>query len=217
MLREVGQPEIIQALLLGARWTVLLALIALAGGAPIALGVAFARISAWRLLRLLASGYIQLLQGTPLLMQFFLSFFGLGILGFDVSPWSAAAIALIAHTSAFLGEIWRGCLQAVPHGQWEAGAVLGLSYPQRLVLVIVPQAVRLAIPSSVGFLVQVIKGTSLASVIGFIELMETGKSHNSIAFRPFEFYGLVALIYFALCYPLTVSSRWLERRLEAAG
>jgi polar amino acid transport system permease protein len=217
MLREVGQPEIIQALLLGARWTIALALIAVAGGGLIALAVAISRISPWRLVRLSAGGYIQLFQGTPLLMQFFLSFFGLGILGFHVSPWTAAAIALIAHTSAYLGEIWRGCLEAVPRGQWEAAAVLGLSYPQRLALVIVPQAVRLAIPPSVGFLVQIIKGTALASVIGFVELMETGKNLNSVAFRPFEIYGLVALIYFALCYPLTVSSRWLERRLEVTG
>jgi len=203
-------------LLEAARWTVLLSLIAFLGGGLVGLPLALMRLSKIGLLRALASGYIQLIQGTPLLIVLFLSYFGLGILGYKLIPLVAAGISLTLYAAAFLGEIWRGCLQAIPRTQWEAGASLGLGLTQQLRYIIVPQALRLAIPPTVGFLVQLIKNTSLAAVIGFIELTREGQLTTATTFRPFTVYLIVAAIYFALCFPLTQVSRRLERRLHVA-
>ena len=148
-------------------------------------------------------------------MQLFLVFFGAPVLGLEVSPWIAAGVALVLNTSAFLGEIWRGCIQAVPRTQWEASDCLGLSRAQQYVHVILPQAVRLAIPPTVGFMVQIVKNTSLASVIGFVELARAGQIVNNSTFEPFVIFTAVAAIYFVLCYPLSVAARTLERRAHA--
>jgi polar amino acid transport system permease protein len=157
---------------------------------------------------------VQVFQGTPLLMQLFLAYFGLALVGLNVSAWVAAALALTLYTSAFLCEIWRGCVNAVPKGQWEASASLALTLREQLRWVIGPQALKVAVPPTVGFLVQVIKGTALASVIGFIELTKAGTMITNATFRPFTVYACVALLYFALCYPISAWSRTLERRLN---
>jgi polar amino acid transport system permease protein len=157
---------------------------------------------------------VQVFQGTPLLMQLFLAYFGLALMGLNVSAWTAASIALTLYTSAFLAEIWRGCINAVPRGQWEASASLALNLREQLQHVIGPQALRVAVPPTVGFLVQVIKGTALASVIGFIELTKAGTMITNATFRPFTVYACVALLYFALCYPISAWSRVLERKLN---
>jgi polar amino acid transport system permease protein len=134
----------------------------------------------------------------------------------SISAWVAAGMALTLYSSAFLTEIWRGCINAVPRGQWEASASLALSLSEQLRWVIGPQALRIAVPPTVGFMVQVIKGTALASVIGFIELTRTGSMIANATFRPFLVYSLVALMYFALCWPLSAWSRRLERNLNVA-
>jgi polar amino acid transport system permease protein len=131
-------------------------------------------------------------------------------------PLAAAAIALTLYTSAFLGEIWRGCVEAIPKGQWEASASLALTYPEQIRYVILPQAMRIAVAPTVGFAVQVVKGTALASIIGFVELTKAGTMINNATFQSFLVYGLVALLYFALCFPLSLLSRRLERRLNVA-
>jgi polar amino acid transport system permease protein len=137
------------------------------------------------------------------------------MLGLGLGPWTAAAIALTLHASAFLGEIWRGCIEAVPEGQSEASWALGLSYFDRMQSVVLPQAARIAVAPTVGFLVQLIKGTSLASIIGFVELMRAGQIVNNATFSPFKVYGLVALIYFFLCWPLSILARRMEGRYAA--
>jgi polar amino acid transport system permease protein len=167
-------------------------------------------------LQALAASYIQIVQGTPLLGQLFLLYFGLGLLGLRVNPWLAASVALILNSAAFLAEIWRGSVQSIPRAQWEGSGSLGLSFLQQIRHVILPQAVRIAIPPTVGFLVQVIKSTSLASVIGFVELTRAGQVINGATFRPFLVYFLVGAIYFALCYPLTLAGRRLEGKLHVA-
>jgi len=158
-----------------------------------------------------AAGYIRLLQGIPPLILLFLVFFGANILGLRITPWTAVGYGL--YGSAFLGEIWRGCLQAVPRGQRDVAMALALSFVQRLRLVIVPQAARIAVPPSVGFLVQLLKGTSLASVIGFTELTWTGQMIDNVTFQQLYVFGMVATLYFALCWPLSLLSTRLERRL----
>ena len=202
-------------LLEAAKWTVLLSLIAFAGGALVGLPLALLRVSKIRLLRLLASGYIQLIQGTPLLILLFLSYFGLGIMGYKLVPIVAAGLSLTLYAAAFLGEIWRGCIEAVPKTQWEASDCLGLNRFQQYVYVVLPQSLRLAIPPTVGFMVQIVKNTSLASVIGFVELARAGQIVNNSTFEPFAIFTAVAAIYFVLCYPLSVAARTLERRAHA--
>ena len=217
MLQEFSTGEIFVYLLLATRWTILLSLIAFVGGGVVGLIIAMLRVAPLRILNYLAAAYIQFIQGTPLLMQLFLTFFGLAVFGFDVSSWLAASIALIGFTSAFLGEIWRGCIQAIPKTQWEASASLGLGIFQQMRYVILPQAFKISIPPTVGILVQVVKGTSLASVIGFIELSRAATAINNVTFRPFMVFTLVGIIYFSLCYPLSVLSQRMERRLDASS
>jgi polar amino acid transport system permease protein len=206
--------DILRNLLLAARWTVVLSLIAFVGGGLVGLLLLTVRLGGGRAAGLAVSGYVQLFQGTPLLMQLFLAYFGLGLLGVDVSPWVAAGAALTLYASAFLTEIWRGCVEAIPKGQWEAADSLALSFGEKLRHVIGPQALRIAIAPTVGFSVQVIKGTALASVIGFVELTKAGTMITNATFQPFTVYACVALMYFALCWPISAWSRRLERKLR---
>lgn len=215
MMMEFTTWDILRNLLLAARWTVLLSLVSFIGGAIVGLAVLFVRIGHRRWARRCAEAYVELFQGTPLLMQLFLAFFGLGLLGFDVPAWLAAGLALILWSAAFLAEIWRGCVEAIQRGQWEASASLGMGYLQQMRWVILPQALRIAVPPTVGFSMQVVKGTALTSIIGFVELSKAGTMVTNATFQPFTVYGLVALIYFVLCWPLSKSSQILERKLNA--
>ena len=208
--------DILRNLLLAGRWTVALSLVAFVGGGVVGLALLMARLAKLRGAEVGVSAYVQLFQGTPLLMQLFLAYFGLALFGINVSAWVAAAVALTLYTSAFLAEIWRGCVDAVPKGQWEAAESLALNFTETLRHVIGPQALRIAIPPTVGFLVQVIKGTALASVIGFIELTKAGTMITNATFRPFTVYACVALMYFALCWPISAASKKLERKLRNA-
>jgi polar amino acid transport system permease protein len=203
-------------LLEAARWTILLSLIAFAGGAVLGLALALGRVSKLRILRALSAVYIQVVQGTPLLILLFLSYFGLSLAGLRLDPLVAAGLSLTIYVGAFLGEIWRGCIEAVPRTQWEASDCLGLSRFHQYAYVILPQAIRIATPPTVGFMVQVVKNTSLASVIGFVELTRAGQIVNNSTFQPFLVFIFVAAIYFAICYPLSVTSRVLERKMNVA-
>jgi polar amino acid transport system permease protein len=203
-------------LLEAARWTLLLSLIALMGGGVLGLALAVGRVSRIATLRFIATAYIQLIQGTPLLVLLFLSYFGLSMAGYRLDPVVAAGLSLTIYVGAFLGEIWRGCIEAVPRTQWEASDCLGLNRFQQYTHVILPQAVRIATAPTVGFMVQVVKNTSLASIIGFVELTRAGQIVNNSTFQPFLVFLFVGAIYFAICYPLSVASRVLERRLHVA-
>ncbi len=211
MFRPFGLNDLI-ALVLAARWTVMLSAIAFAGGSVGGLTIALCRISERPPLRLAATAFIRIFQGTPLLMQLFIAFFMGAAFGLDVDPLTAASAALIANASAFLGEIWRGCIETVPKGQWEAGTALGLSRFSLLTYVILPQAVRISIPPTIGYLVQLIKNTSLAAIIGFTEITRSAQVLNSATFKPFLVFGSVAAIYFVLCWPLTRLGAAMENR-----
>jgi len=213
MIREFTLHEL-WFLVLAARWTVALSAIAFVGGAAGGFVIAIARISRFGPL---AAVFIKVVQGTPLLMQLYLVYFGASLLRLTSDAWTAAALALTLYASAFLGEIWRGCIQAVPREQWEAARALALGYRSQLRFVILPQAARIALPPTAGFLVQLLKGTSLASIIGFTELTRAAAVVNNATFRPFLVYATVAGLYFILCWPLSMLSSHLERRLEQAG
>lgn len=216
MIRQFGAIDLL-FLLSAVRWTLLLTLAAFLGGALVGLLIAVMRVSNFAALRALAGSYIQLVQGTPLLVLLFVFFFGLPIFGLPVLPWIAATAAFSIYAGAFLGEIWRGALQSIPRTQWEAGASLGLGFAEQLRWVIIPQAVRISIPPTVGFLVQLIKNTSLAATIGFVELTREGQMTTASTFQPFTVYITVAFFYFLMCFPLSQWSRTLERRLHVAG
>ena len=207
---------ILKNLIWATQWTIYLSLIAFVGGGIVGLILLFLRTSQIRWLEIPTKLYIEFFQGTPLLMQLFLFFFGVALFGLEVSPWMAAGLALTLWTSAFLTEIWRGCVEAIPKGQWEASGSLAMSYIEQMCYVILPQAMRIAIAPTVGFSVQVIKGTALASIIGFVELTKAGTMLNNATFRPFLVYALVALIYFGLCFPLSWFAKRLEGKLNVA-
>jgi polar amino acid transport system permease protein len=206
--------DILTFLLLSARWTLMLSVIAFVGGGLAALALLLWRYAYPKVGGRLTSYYILLWQGTPLLLQLFLVFFGLPMIGIDVSPLLAAGVALTLYAGAFLAEIWRGCIDAIPRGQWDASASLGMNFITQMRYVIMPQALKIAVPPTVGFLVQLLKSTALASIVGFNELTRSGQILANATFQPFVIYGLVAIIYFIMCYPLTVGSRILERRLS---
>jgi polar amino acid transport system permease protein len=208
--------DIARGLLLSARWTIALSLVAFVGGGVVGLLVLLLRTGRGTALPAAARTYIELFQGTPLLMQLFIAFFGLSLLGVDTTPWSAASLALTLWASAFLAEIWRGCVDAVPRGQWEASSSLAMGYLQQMRYVVLPQAMRIAIAPTVGFSVQVIKGTALASIIGFMEISKAGTIITNATFKPFTVYAMVAALYFILCWPLSRLAKQLERKLNAA-
>ncbi|QEL25233.1 amino acid ABC transporter permease [Bosea sp. F3-2] len=215
-MRTLGSADIIY-IIMAVRWTLLLSLVAFLGGALGGALVALARTGEYKWLRIVSAGYIKVFQGTPLLMQLFLAFFVPGLFGWSVDPWTAAALGLSLHASAFLGEIWRGAIEVVPRGQWEAATSLGLRYAPKMALIIAPQAIRIAIPPTIGFLVQLIKGTSLASIIGFVELTRAAQIINNATFRPFTIFALVALIYYVICRPLSAYSKRMEQKLLVAA
>jgi polar amino acid transport system permease protein len=193
MIADIPLWPILAKLAEGLLATLALSLIAFALGGVAGLAVLLARVGRSPLARRIARTYIQAFQNTPLLMQMFLVFFGASMAGFDVSPWAAAAVGLTLYTSAYLAEVWRGCVEAVPRGQWEASASLAMGYVQQMRHVVLPQALRLSIAPTVGFSVQIVKGT----------------------FQPFLIYALVAAGYFLLCWPLSLCASHLEKKLHA--
>lgn len=200
-------------LLEGLKWTIGLSFCALVLGSLLAALFVGLRLLRSPVLNAFHNGWVGLFQGTPLIGQLFFFYFGLSIVGFDVPPFVSAVLALGIYSSAFLSEIWRGAIDAVSVKQWEASESLGLGRLQTLVSVILPQAVRGATPPTVGFLVNLIKDTSLASVIGFVELTRAAQLINNATFRSFTIFGTIALLYFLVCFPITLWSRRLERRM----
>lgn len=212
-LREFGFGEV-YFLLLSARWTLLLALVAFAGGGLLGLVIAAMRVSPSAWLRQIARGYISFVQSTPILIQLFMVYYGSAFIGLRPDPWPAAAITFILNSGAFFGEIFRGSIEAVNPGQWEAAKTLGLRYVATLRLVILPQAMKLSLPPTVGFMVQIVKTTSVASLIGLSELSRTATAINTVTFQPILVFGTVSAIYFAMCWPLSLLGRRLERQLS---
>ena len=204
-------------LLQGLKWTVVLSAVAFAGGTVSGLAVALTRTAERRWLQRLTAAYIAVFQGTPLLMQLFVVYYALALAGFNLEAWQAVAIAFTLHASAFLGEIWRGSIEAVPRGQVEAAKALSLGYVARTKDIILPQAIRISLPATIGFLVQLIKGTSLASIVGFTELARAGGIISNQTFKPLVVYAVVGGMYFMICWPLSLYGTQLERRLAVSA
>jgi polar amino acid transport system permease protein len=207
--------NMLSVLISATQWTIYLSLTAFIGGGFIGLVFTVLKIAPVRWVQYVATGYIWTFQSIPLLMLLFL--IGLGVPTFfqiDIPPWLAAGISLTLFTSAYMSEVWRGALESVPVGQWEGGKALGLTFTQILQSIIAPQALRIATPPTVGFMVQVIKGTSMAFIIDYNDLMRWGKKIANSQLdgaEPFIVYPIMALIYFALCFPLSQWSKSMER------
>jgi polar amino acid transport system permease protein len=214
-MRTFGFPEFL-FILEAAQWTLALSAIAFIGGAILGLAVALARTSENKAARVLSTAFIQVFQGTPLLLQLFLIFFGAPVLGLEINPWIAAGVALVLNSAAFLGEIWRGCIEAIPRGQWEAAEALNLHYGARMRDVVLPQAFKIALPPTVGYVVQIIKGTSLAAIIGFTEITRAGQIINNATFQPLHVFTTVAALYFVICWPLSLLAARMERKRARA-
>lgn len=173
--------RVVLTLITATQYTIYLSLTAFIGGGLIGLLLTGLRVFESRLLKSLASVYVWLFQSIPLLMLLFI--LGLEVPVFfeiDVPAWVAAGCALTLFSSAYLAEVWRGSLEAIPQGQWEGGKSMGLTFWRTLQLVIAPQAIRIATPPTVGFLVQIIKGTSLAYIIDFNDVMRWGKTSHRL-------------------------------------
>jgi polar amino acid transport system permease protein len=212
VIHQLGPGDFVY-ILSAARWTILLSLLAIFGGGLLGLLIVILRLSPIRALGWGTIAYVQFFEATPPLMQLFLVYYGGSYFGFSFAAWTAALIAFAFYSSAYLSDIWHGCIRAIPREQWEGSRALAFHEPQTLLLVIAPQALKISVAPTIGFLVQLIKTTSVASIIGFVELIRAGQFVNNATLRPLIVYGFVACIYFVLCWPLSFSSRMLEGRL----
>jgi polar amino acid transport system permease protein len=213
-LRDFGWNEL-WFLVFSARWTILLSLVAFGGGGALGLLVAVCRVAPSTILRRTATVWIRALQGTPLLVQLLIVYYGTAFIGLHPDAWIAASITFVVSTSAFFGEIWRGCLEAIPTGQWDGARALGFRFPAILRLVILPQALRLMIAPTIGYMVQIIKSTSVASLIGIAELTRTAVLVNTVTFEPVSVFGVVSITYFTMCWPLSLLAERMSQRIDS--
>ena len=213
-----GEPHgiIVGQLIWATQYTIYLSAIAFLGGGLFGGLITFFRIIPSKTLNIISYTYTWLFQSLPLLMLLFL--LGLGIPKLfeqDIDPWIAATVALILFTSAYLSEVWRGAIVAIPQSQWEAAKALNLNFVQTLRFVILPQAVKFSVAPTIGFLIQIIKGTSLCYIIGFQDLMLIGKRWANSPVQgsePFIIFPIMALLYFCLCYPLAKLAKHIEKK-----
>jgi His/Glu/Gln/Arg/opine family amino acid ABC transporter permease subunit len=203
--------------LLGLGNTVMLCVAGLGLGLIIAVFVGLARASHSRWLSWPAAAYIEIIRDSPLLMQLYLVFFALPLLGLQVPILVAGVGTLMINSSAFMAEIVRAGVQSVGRDQWDASRALGMGYAQAMRWVVLPQAFRVIIPPGVGLLIGLIKDSSVVSVISYLELTRVGQILTEKTFLSFQVFGIVAALYFLLCYPLSRLALHAERRLRVSG
>ena len=193
--------------------TIELSLIAITGGLLLGVIVGICRSSTVRGVNIPARVYVELFRGIPILLQIFMFYYGLKIFAIQMPALLSASMAFVFNVAANVGETLRGIILSIPKSQWEAAACLGMPYLAQLRYVILPQVVRAAIPPSIGIMVGLIKDTSLASIIGFVELTRSGALIMAVTMNPYTAFPVIAVIYFLVCFPLTQTSRWLEKAL----
>jgi len=202
-------------LLRAAGTTLWLSWLAMLLGVAAGFGVALARVSPWRALRVLALAYTEFWRSIPILIVMFFAYFGLPLfLGQDLSPFAAATLALALHASASMSEVIRAGIESVGQGQWEAARAFGLRYGRIMQFVVLPQAVRVIVPPSVGVFITVLKESTLASIIGYIELTKTGLLIRESTDGGFVPLLALAALYFAINYTISLGGRLLERRYD---
>ncbi|MGP2451453.1 amino acid ABC transporter permease [Pantoea stewartii subsp. indologenes] len=189
--------------------TLLLSVAAIVGSTLLGLLAAVLRTSRLPVARQIAVIYTELFRGTPVLITLMFIYFGVAYFGYDINLFAAGILGLSIYQGAYIAEIFRGGIEAVPKGQWEVSWILGLSRRQTFTSVILPQTRGIVLPPLVGQYLSLIKDTSIVSMIGMSELMHQGQAIVDRIGQPVLIYGLVALLYFALCYPL---SRWVQHQ-----
>jgi cystine transport system permease protein len=200
----------------GAGYTLAFALASMVGGLVLGFPAAVLRIAPWAPLRWPAALYVSAFRGTPLLVQLFVIYYGLPGIGIEFTPVTAGILALSLNAGAYLSESLRGAILGVGRGQWHAGFSLGLTYPQTLGMVILPQALRVAVPSMSNTLISLIKDTALVSVITVSELMLVTKELISVTFRPLPLYVAAAVVYWLLSLFFEAVQRRAERHFNQA-
>ncbi|WP_342513530.1 amino acid ABC transporter permease [Sporosarcina sp. FSL K6-1522] len=200
-------------LLQGLYMTVCISVISILISLVIGLVACFMRMSKYAILRYPAAIYVNIIRGTPILIQILFIYFGVPtVLDISLSAFTAGLIAISLNIGAYMTEILRGGIESIGKGQMEAGRSLGFSYAQTMRLIILPQAVRRMIPSFVNQLTHAIKDTSMLSVIGIAELTMVGQSIYAMNFRSFEILSVVAVFYFITIYSVSLISTRMERR-----
>jgi polar amino acid transport system permease protein len=204
-------PELWHGLLMTLAYTV----VSFVGATILGLIVALMRLAELRALRVIAAAYTELFKNIPLLAIIFVTYFGLTSVDVRLNVFEAGCLSLILFYAAYLSEIFRAAISGVHAGQQEAAEALGLGRNAAFLLVISPQALRLALPGAATMAVDLLKSTSLLVTISAAELMSIGRQITSSTFRALEVYLVIAAIYFALCYPLSQGLLWLERKVAA--
>ena len=200
----------------GAGTTLAFAVASMAGGLVLGFPTAVLRVAPWVPLRWPAALYVSAFRGTPLLVQLFVIYYGLPGIGIAFTPVTAGILALSLNAGAYLSESLRGALLGVGQGQWHAGFSLGLTYPQTLALVILPQALRMAVPAMSNTLISLIKDTALVSVITVSELMLVTKELIAVTFKPLPLYVAAAVVYWLLSLFFEAVQRRAERHFNRA-
>jgi His/Glu/Gln/Arg/opine family amino acid ABC transporter permease subunit len=214
---QVPWSDYSEALWQGLLGTLEYTVLGFAGAAVLGLALALMRLNRLRIVRLLSALYTEVFKNIPLLAIIFITYFGLTSIGVRLSTLQAGALSLVVFYAAYLSETFRAALAGVHGGQRESAQALGMSSPGTLLHVIFPQALRLALPGTNTFLVDLLKSTSLLVTISAAELMTQAQLITSDTFRALEVYAVIAAVYFALCYPLSQALLWLERRVRAGA
>lgn len=195
--------------------TLLVAFVSMVVALVVGLIVAFMRISRYPILRMPAQAYINFFQGAPLFVLIFWVYYGIAMMtGVNFQPFTAGVIALSTQYGAFLAEIYRSGIEAIGRGQREASTSMGLTTAQTYRYIVLPQALRVVLPSLGNMWIAMIKDSSLLSIIGVMEIMRTAYMNSNDYFRPFEFYTLAALIYIVLTFIFFYGNQLLERKLK---
>lgn len=200
--------------LAGVTVTVPLALVSFALGLVLAIGAALMRISVNPLLSGIARFYISIIRGTPMIVQLFVIFYGLGSIGLKLDPWTSAIIALSLNVGGYGAEVVRAAILSVPKGQWEAAYTVGMNRSRTLTRVILPQAARVSVPPLSNTFISLVKDTSLASLILVTELFKVAQQIASATLEFMVVYLAAALVYWVICLVLSFGQSALERKLD---
>jgi His/Glu/Gln/Arg/opine family amino acid ABC transporter permease subunit len=212
---HISWPQYLPDIATGIRWTLQFTVVSFMLAAVWGLVLALARGARIRPIRWLAYGYTELFKNVPIITEIFIIYYGLGQVGITLGTFSAGVISLVLFYGAYLAEIFRGALQSVPETQKEASAALGFTSWQITRQVVLPQAVRVALPGTATMLVDLLKSTSLLITIAAAELMNQAQTIASETFRPMEVYVVIGAIYFAICFPLSHLALLIEKKLSA--
>jgi L-cystine transport system permease protein len=206
-------PYVIQ----GMGYTLLISVVSMFFGLVIGFFVGLGRMSKRQIFRLPARSYISFMRGVPILVFLFLLYFGFPMIGVEFSAVTAAILGFSLHSAGYLAEINRSAIASIDKGQWEASASLGMSYWQTLRRIILPQAIKIAIPPLSNVFLDLIKGSSLAAMITVPELFQKAKIVGGREFDYMTMYIVVALIYWGICSVISYFQDYLEKRYELSS